>query len=391
MSDELHVLLVEQNPEDRKVISLVLNNAFGNITIKEVFSMAELKAALRTGNYSIVLTDYQMDTFTGFDVVNEVRALERNIPVILVTGELEMEAAMEAIKLQVDDCVVKNFKYINRLPSIIKRVLKKAPIEQAKRDTKDPLSDTLNNYKQIFENSSELIQSLWMDGSFINVNTSWCETLGYVRNEVPSLNMSDIIHESSKSEYESLLKNATAEDKHHQVKLTLKSSSANKVYVEGSFNIRLHEGKPISTHWILRDVTSSKEIEKLLWDINDQYISAFEYAPYPMVLGDERGVVLQINRAACELVGYTYDEMIGMHLTGITHPEDLTDSLQNYQDLQSGKIDSYTFNKRYRHKSGKYVLVEARATLIRNNNGQPRFVIAQVKEVNTKTKYDLSA
>lgn len=110
-------------------------------------------------------------------------------------------------------------------------------------------------------------------------------------------------------------------------------------------------------------------------------MSMFEFSPIPMVLGDHRGVVLQINKSACDLVGYKYDEMIGMHIRKITHPIDLLKSLKFHKKLFSGELNNYTIIKQYRHKEGHYIKVEVNAALIRNEKNQPRFGIAEFREL----------
>ena len=61
--------------------------------------------------------------------------------------------------------------------------------------------------------------------------------------------------------------------------------------------------------------------------------SAFEYAAIGMVLADTDGRCLAANRAFCEMVGYTEDELLNLEFARLTHPDDLPENLRLGQQL----------------------------------------------------------
>lgn len=382
--EKLRILLIEDNEDDAKLIRHSLENNIKGILIKHIDSIEIFKEVIRSSNYDLILTDYYCSGFTGLDIVTELRSMDIKIPVILITGEHAMGTALAAIKMHVDDYVVKDYKYIKRLPSIINRVLKKSSIEDIKRNSEITFSDSLENYIDLFNDASDIIQDIWLDGSFIIVNTAWYETLGYTNNDVNDLNIDDIIDEEWKFDIKEIMDQVRSGNQRQYVEIGFISKSGKKILVEGEVAARIENGKTIGCHWILHNVTALKNTDKSFCDVNDQYMSAFEYAPDPLVMGDHRGNILQINRAACDIVGYAYKEMIGMQIRKITHPANLSKSLNYHKKLLSGEIDNYTITIRYRHKKGHYIKVEVTAALIRNEKGQPRFAIAEFKEIKKK-------
>ncbi len=377
--DKIRILLIEDNIVDAKLISSVLKRENSAVVIKHIDSFELFKAIIRNDNYDLILTDYNCITFTGLDVVKEIRARKIEIPIIIITGEQSIEAAMAAMNLLVDDYIIKNKKNIKRLPAIIDRVLKKAHLEEFKRNTNETLSSTLSNYINLYETSSDLTQSVWADGSLMNVNNMWCKTLGYKSNEIIYLHIDQIIDPEWIIEFENLMEAIKTGSVSQSFEMGFITKSGEKLCMEGYVTRRVEYKKVVATHWIMRDISQARAIENILSEINDQYMSVFEFAPNPMVLGDHRGVVLQINKLACDLVGYSYDEMIGKHIRNITHPIDILKSLRTHRKLMSGELNSYTMFKRYRHKKGHYVKVEVTAALIRNEKNQPRFGIAEFK------------
>src|SRR5512137_1671530 len=73
--------------------------------------------------------------------------------------------------------------------------------------------------------------------------------------------------------------------------------------------------------------------------------SAFEYAAIGMVLRDTEGRCLAANRAFCEMVGYTEDELHQLEFAHLTHPDDLPENLRLGQQLIEGEINSFKYEK----------------------------------------------
>lgn len=385
--ESIRVLLIEDNADDASLIQLVLEKKIKNLSVTHLDSFQLFKEIITTTQFDIVITDYNCGNFTGIDVISELDQRNLDIPIIVVTAEYGMDHALAAISYHVDDYVVKDAKYVNRLPEIVTRVLKNSKLESAIRNTNSNANETLYNYIKMFEKSSDLILSLWKDGSFITTNQTTLDLLGYTVDEINKINIKEIADPDCHIELDHILSETDINKQLDSVELVLLSKSGEKININGNINKRVENGKVVGTHWVVQHLTHSKKSDELLKKQSEQYKSAFEYAPCPMVMGDMRGIVLQINQAACDLVGYTYEEMLGRHIRTITHPLDLLKSLNYHRKLTSGAIDNYTLEKRYRHKDGHYVKVEVTAVLIRNKSGQPRFAIAEFKECGSPLTY----
>src|SRR5262245_4018734 len=58
--------------------------------------------------------------------------------------------------------------------------------------------------------------------------------------------------------------------------------------------------------------------------VADRFRLFFEDAPIGMVVGDRGGRIVAVNRALCELLGWTRDTMLEHALSDFTHPDDRT-------------------------------------------------------------------
>jgi PAS domain S-box-containing protein len=100
-----------------------------------------------------------------------------------------------------------------------------------------------------------------------------------------------------------------------------------------------------------------------------------------MALVALEGRWVKVNRALCELVGYSEAELLARTFQDITHPDDLAPDLENVRRLLAGEIRFYEMEKRYIHARGHFVTILLNVSLIRDGQGQPRYFIAQIQDI----------
>lgn len=113
--------------------------------------------------------------------------------------------------------------------------------------------------------------------------------------------------------------------------------------------------------------------------------SAFAFASIGMALVSPEGKWLKVNKSICDLVGRTADELEKITFQDLTHPDDLKADLTFVQEMLDGKRSSYQMEKRYIHKNGNIIWGILSVSLIRHQNGTPRFFISQIQDI-TKLK-----
>lgn len=112
--------------------------------------------------------------------------------------------------------------------------------------------------------------------------------------------------------------------------------------------------------------------------------SAFDYAAIGMALVAPNGTFMKVNRALCDLTGYSEAELLQRTFQEITHPEDLQGDVVNAERLLTGEISTYQLEKRYFHKSGAIVWVLLSVSLARNAAGEGCFFIAQIQDITSR-------
>jgi PAS domain S-box-containing protein len=131
----------------------------------------------------------------------------------------------------------------------------------------------------------------------------------------------------------------------------------------------------------ITDITAFKRAEQALRESEERFRLTIDEAPIGMALVDADGRFLRVNRALCELVGHTAEELMTLDFQTITHPDDLDADLALIGRLARGEIPSYTLAKRYIRKDGTVVDVRLSVSVVREPDGAPRYYIGQIQDI----------
>ncbi|HEY9604659.1 MAG TPA: adenylate/guanylate cyclase domain-containing protein [Allocoleopsis sp.] len=134
-----------------------------------------------------------------------------------------------------------------------------------RKQAETALFESEQRYRDLFENASDLIQSITPDGRFLYVNRAWRETLGYDNEgEIAKLSIFDILHpDCQESCWDSFLRVFSGE-KIDRVKVEFITKNGKKIWLEGSVNCKYVQGKPVATRGIFRDITERLQAEAAL-------------------------------------------------------------------------------------------------------------------------------
>ena len=125
------------------------------------------------------------------------------------------------------------------------------------KEAEQQLIESEERYRDLFENATDLIQSMDMQGNILYVNKRWKKTLGYTDKDLEGKNIFDVIPPDCKEKCQKLFGEITKskEGETNTVSFELKTKKGKKVIVEGGVSLKFKDGKPVSTRSILRNTT----------------------------------------------------------------------------------------------------------------------------------------
>ena len=115
-SENVRILLVEDNPGDQRLIKEYLKDTpIMNLELRVADTLEEAKKILEEGQTDITLLDLGLPDSSGLATVNETIAVAPLVPVIVLTGLSDNTRAMEAINSGAQDYLVKDFVNTEKL------------------------------------------------------------------------------------------------------------------------------------------------------------------------------------------------------------------------------------------------------------------------------------
>jgi diguanylate cyclase (GGDEF)-like protein/PAS domain S-box-containing protein len=139
---------------------------------------------------------------------------------------------------------------------------------------------------------------------------------------------------------------------------------------------------------VILDVTARRALDGLPRPSDAHFEQVFERAPIGTGLIDLNGRWTLVNRALCEITGYTTDELVGRRFIEITHPEDIDNDTAQYADLVAGLIPAFQIEKRYFNAAGETLSAILSISLVRDAEAVPLHFIAQLQDISERKRLE---
>jgi len=99
---------------------------------------------------TVIITDYLLPSMNGIEFLEVLSQKDRDIPVIMITGQGDENVAVRAMKLGAIDYLVKSGDFFTLLPTVIEKVVRKNRLEQS-------LLKSEKRFQDMAENTSDWI------------------------------------------------------------------------------------------------------------------------------------------------------------------------------------------------------------------------------------------
>jgi diguanylate cyclase (GGDEF)-like protein/PAS domain S-box-containing protein len=139
---------------------------------------------------------------------------------------------------------------------------------------------------------------------------------------------------------------------------------------------------------VVLDTTARRQADELAPRPQGDFAQVFERAPIGTGLLDLDGRWLLVNRALCEITGYTLEELIGKRFDGIVHPDDAYNDAEQRRQLLAGEISAFQIEKRYFDAAGETVSAMLSVSLVRDPEDGPVHYIAQLQDISARKQLE---
>lgn len=177
----IRVLLVDDDPDDFLLTSDYLSEIqTWHFEIEWAKNFEEAVEKISCRCHEIYFFDFLLGARTGLDLLKEAVRLRTEAPIVLLTGKGDQRIDQEAMRLGAADYLVKAELDAEKLERCIRYALDRAANLKALRESE-------SKYRNLFEQSRDMIYISRPDGTFTYLNSSAAELTGYSLDELFTL------------------------------------------------------------------------------------------------------------------------------------------------------------------------------------------------------------
>jgi PAS domain S-box-containing protein len=222
------------------------------------------------------------------------------------------------------------------------------------------------------------------DGGFIEVNNAFTLIAGYTREEALADSSVGLKLWANEEERESVVADLRAgravEDREYQFRTKIGKN------ITGLFSaqiIKLNSGPCILSS--INDITERKQAEEALRESEDKFKYVFDNSSVGKSITSPTGEA-QMNKAFCEMLGYSPEELQKIRWQDISDPADIDSTQKEVEALISGQKSAARFIKRYLHKNGSVVWADVSTSLRRDGQGKPLYFMTTVIDISERKR-----
>jgi len=123
----VHLLLVDEDPDERALIIRQLQQAFSALNVAQPTNAKDLNQALLAGHFDIAIAEYELPWTTGIAVLKQVKRLQPSCPLIMFSSQDSVELAVGAMKAGINDYIIKSPSHYSKLVTAVRAALPPQP------------------------------------------------------------------------------------------------------------------------------------------------------------------------------------------------------------------------------------------------------------------------
>lgn len=241
------------------------------------------------------------------------------------------------------------------------------------------LRETREKFEKHFNNTLYGILISDENHVVIDANNVACNIIGLPRNEVIYADIRDFLGSEIELDVSKIQKMINHSGS-HVGETKIKTSSQTHLPVELNVSLLRNTGGKHITSWAFKDISAQKEAEKALKFSEQQYKLQFNNTLVGTIIGKPTGEIMAVNPAACNMLGYTQEELIGKHRDIIfdSHAPDNAKALQERR-----KTGLFSGELKFIHKNGHNIPVELSSVIYDGENGEERTIVS-IKDISSR-------
>jgi PAS domain S-box-containing protein len=379
MERRLRVLVVEDTADDAELMILALRQGGLDPTWERVETADALKAALATGPWDAVLSDYTLPSFGATAALEVVRAADLDLPFLVVSGTVGEEVAVGTMRAGANDYVLKH--NLTRLAPAVAREVREAENRRARRAGEQATA----HLAALVESAEDAIISKDLNGDVTSWNPAAERLYGWTAAEAIGRHVSFIVPRDKAEELAGIMVRLRSGQKVEHFETVRVHRDGTRIDVSLTLSpVRDRAGRLVGASKTTRDIRERKRAEEALTCSETRYRRLFEAAQDGVLIVDaESRRIVDVNPFLTELLGYHREELIDKELWEIGLFQDIESNKEAFRKLQGCGYIRYDDHP-LRTKDGRHIEVEFVSNTY--NVGSTVVIQCNIRDINERRK-----
>ena len=322
MLEHLEILVIEDDELDYQLLERHLRN---HITCRcyRVDNPRLLQEALRTQAWDLVLSDYSLPALDIRETLRHVMEELPDTPIILLSGTIGEEEAIDLLKAGVEDFVNKD--KLTRLIPAIERGLREAKVHKAHKQAEWGLRYSEERYRTLVEQLPDIIYTAALDEAFTTqyVSPQIEHILGFSPEEVLAIPafFTKRMHPEDRERVLGEVRQSLRQNTPFRSEYRIAAKDGHTVWLHDEAHIiQPGAGRPQILLGVMRDITQHKHAEQELARVEAEWTQAMDQFDVAIFLLDMNRRLLRANSAFYRMINIDAEHCLGRNIMNLLHP-----------------------------------------------------------------------
>jgi PAS domain S-box-containing protein len=374
------ILLVDDDHDQLAAYALLLRQA--GMNVRETGNPLQVPDILDEFAAEVLVLDMYMPACSGPELAAALHDDKRHSgkPIVYLSTEASVSRQLMALGRGGDHFLTKPVQ-APHLVAVVTLHARRFRLAQEQAASMQATFYEKERHQQAV-NAHAIVSVADSDGNISYINDKFCDISGYRREELLGNNHRILKSGEHAPEFFETMWQTISSGNIWSGEVCNRRKDGSLYWVDSSIVPFVDAtGLPYQYISIRTDITAHKQQLLALQDSETRFRSAFDNSAIGMSLVSLDGRRLRVNRALCDMLGATQTELLDSTIQSNTHPDDIATDQALMSQLLRKELTSQQVEKRYITPSGQLVRTLLDIALVKNEQGQPLYFVAQLQNI----------
>ncbi len=307
------VLLIEDEEAHADLIRHSFSKYSATFHLTVATTLQDAQQLIVQEPFDLIIADLLLPNGKGIDI-QPVDKDAITIPVIIMTSHGNEELAVEMFKAGAVDYIVKSQAAFKDLPRIAERAISDWENVIKRKQAEEALRESELNYRILIENARDVVLRLTPDGILTYCSPAVTAFGGYDATKEIGQHIRKYFADPVQfRQVLALMSELIKRRESGSVEFLYQPKDRLPFWVDVVGNPIVENDKVTAVQCIMRDITKRKQVEGELQKTVLFLTSMIEQSPAPMWISDDKGTLIKLNKACCDLLNITEDDVVGKY------------------------------------------------------------------------------